>query len=170
MLRRQYLYGVAALLVLPVAAANADEQTWFPSEPPSSANPGECYARVRIEPQYEPFTESVVTGDSYESYDVRPPVLDQTVTEYMSREAGMRYVVREPIYETVVERVQVRPAYVEYVVEPAVHAMSSSARPASAKLKCRRNTPTFPAKFSFRKPVSSRSRFRPNTTPTARSF
>lgn len=121
MLRRQYLYGVAALLVLPVAAANADEQTWFPSEPPSSANPGECYARVRIEPQYEPFTESVVTGDSYESYDVRPPVLDQTVTEYMSREAGMRYVVREPIYETVVERVQVRPAYVEYVVEPAVH-------------------------------------------------
>ena len=121
MLRRQYLYGVAALLIMPAATATADEQSWFPSEPPSAANPGECYARVRIEPQYEPFTESVVTGDSYESYDVRPPVLDQTVTEYLSREAGMRYIVTEPVYDTVVEQIQVRPAYVEYVVEPAVH-------------------------------------------------
>lgn len=121
MLRRQYLLGAAALLVLPAAAASADEQTWFPSEPPGHAAPGECYARVLVEAQYEPFTETVVSGDSYESYDVRPPVLDQTVREYMSREAGMRYIVHDPIYETVVERIQVRPAYVEYVVEPAVH-------------------------------------------------
>lgn len=120
MLRHTLLCGSAAALIS-ASAAFAGDAEWFPPDPPNSAAAGECYARVRIAPEYDAYSEQVTTQDSYERYTVAPPRLRDERREYISREAGMRYIVTEPVYETVTETVQVRPAYVEYVVEPAVH-------------------------------------------------
>jgi len=120
MLRHTLLCGSAAALIS-ASAALAGDAEWFPPDPPNSAAAGECYARVRIAPEYDAYSEQVTTQDSYERYTVAPPRLREERREYISREAGMRYIVTEPVYETVTETVQVRPAYVEYVVEPAVH-------------------------------------------------
>jgi hypothetical protein len=122
MLRRILLGGSAVLIAGSAAGvAAADDMSWFPSEPPAQATPGECYARVRIEPVYEPYTETITSSDAYETYDVAPPRLEERVEEYVSRDAGVRYVVHQPVYETVTESILVRPAYTEYVVRPAVH-------------------------------------------------
>lgn len=122
MLRRILLGGSAVLIAGSAAgAAAADDMSWFPSEPPTHATPGECYARVRIEPVYEPYTETITSSDAYEAYDVAPPRLEERIEEYVSRDAGVRYIVHQPVYETVTESVLVRPAYTEYVVRPAVH-------------------------------------------------
>ncbi|WP_394693751.1 hypothetical protein [Hyphobacterium sp.] len=123
MLRRLLLLsGTAALIAGPTAGvAAADDMSWFPSEPPANATPGECYARVRVEPVYEPYTETITSSDAYETYDVAPPRIEERVEEYVRRDAGVRYVVHQPVYETVTENVLVRPAYTEYVVRPAVH-------------------------------------------------
>lgn len=118
---RHMLMGGSAVALVTTSAAFAGDTEWFPPDPPHTAIAGECYARVRIEPEYDVYTEQVTTQDSYERYDVTPPRLRPEVREYISREAGMRYIVHEPVYETVTETVQVRPSYVEYVVEPAVH-------------------------------------------------
>lgn len=118
---RHMLMGGSAVALVTASAAFAGDTEWFPPDPPHTAIAGECYARVRIEPEYDVYTEQVTTQDSYERYDVTPPRLRPEVREYISREAGMRYIVHEPVYETVTETVQVRPSYVEYVVEPAVH-------------------------------------------------
>ncbi|WP_339738060.1 hypothetical protein [uncultured Maricaulis sp.] len=120
-MQSKFLITGSALAILASSAAFAGDAEWFPPDPPSSANSGECYARVRIEPQYDAFAEQVVTQDSYERYDVRPPRLREETREYVSREAGVRYIVHEPVYNTITETVQVRPAYSEYVVQPAVH-------------------------------------------------
>lgn len=120
-MQSKFLITGSALAILASSAAFAGDAEWFPPDPPSSATTGECYARVRIEPQYDAFTEQVVTQDSYERYDVAPPRLREEVREYVSREAGVRYIVHEPVYDTITETVQVRPAYTEYVVRPAVH-------------------------------------------------
>ncbi|MHA6287341.1 hypothetical protein [Maricaulis sp. CAU 1757] len=115
------LLGGTAVALLMSSAAFAGDVEWFPPDPPNSAMSGECYARVRIEPEYDVYTESVTTQDAYERYDVLPPRLRGETRQYVSRDAGFRYVVTEPVYETITETVQVSPAYVEYVVQPAVH-------------------------------------------------
>lgn len=120
-MQAKFLVTGSAIAMLATSAAFAGDTEWFPPDPPSSATTGECYARVRIEPEYDAFAEQVTTQDSYERYDVRPPTLRDEVREYVSREAGVRYIVHEPVYDTVTETVQVAPAYSEYVVHPAVH-------------------------------------------------
>lgn len=99
----------------------AGDVEWLPPNPPSDAAAGECYVRVRIEPEYDAWSERIVTQDAYERYDALPPRLREERRDYVSREAGVRYVVHEPVYETITERVQIRPAYTEYVVQPARH-------------------------------------------------
>ncbi|MDF1768880.1 hypothetical protein [Maricaulis sp.] len=118
---KHQLLCASAVALLTAAAAHAGDQEWFPPDPPATAATGECYARVRIAPEYDIYSEQVTTQDSYERYDVAPPRLREEYREYISREAGMRYIVHEPVYESVTETVQIRPAYVEYEVVPAVH-------------------------------------------------
>ena len=120
MLRTKILTG-AALSVAMAAPALAGDVEWFPPDPPASAASGECYARVRIPAEYDSYSEQITVADGFESYEVSPPRLRPEVREYISREAGMRYIVHEPVYETITETVQIRPAYTEYVVRPAEH-------------------------------------------------
>ncbi len=120
-MRRSVLLSGVGMAMLIGTSAHAGDVEWFPPDPPAGAMSGECYARVRIEPEYDVYTEQVTTQDSYERYDVAPPRLREEVIEYVSREAGVRYIVHEPVYDTITETVEVRPGYTEYVVEPAVH-------------------------------------------------
>ncbi|WP_339742588.1 hypothetical protein [uncultured Maricaulis sp.] len=121
------------IAIMASSAAFAGDTDWLPPDPPNHAASGECYARIRIEPEYDAFSEQVVTQDAYEQYSAignstregqgfrASPTLREETREYVSREAGMRYIVHEPVYNTVTETVQVRPAYTEYTVQPAVH-------------------------------------------------
>tara|TARA_R110000868_G_scaffold120773_5_gene320656 strand:+ start:31564 stop:32538 length:975 start_codon:yes stop_codon:yes gene_type:complete len=120
-MKSKILLSGSVVALLASSAAFAGDTEWFPPDPPSSASTGECYARVRIAPEYDAFAEQVTTQDSYERYDVAPPRLREETREYVSREAGVRYIVHEPVYNTITETVQVVPAYTEYVVQPAVH-------------------------------------------------
>ena len=117
---KSVLIGATALSALTGAAA-AQQRAALPSAPPTYAEPGQCYQRVRIDAVYDTIAETIVTQDRYEEYDVRDARLEAVTRDYVSREAGMRYVVTEPVYETRTEQVLVRPAYTEYDVVPAVH-------------------------------------------------
>ena len=111
----------ATALSAATGAASAQQRAALPSGPPSYAEPGQCYQRVRVEAVYDTIAETIVTQDRYEEYDVRQARLEAVTRDYVSREAGMRYIVTEPVYETRSEQVLVRPAYTEYEVTPAVH-------------------------------------------------
>jgi hypothetical protein len=117
---RKLILGSAVVALL-APAAWAGDVDWLPPDPPSGAQAGECYARYHIEPEYDSWTEQVVTQDRYERHDALPPTLAPETHEYVAREPGVRYIVHEPVYETVTETVQVQPAYNEYVVQPARH-------------------------------------------------
>jgi hypothetical protein len=117
---RKLIAGCAmAGLVAPMAWAG--DVDWLPPDPPSNAQAGECYARFHIEPEYDSWAERFVTQDTYETHSALPPRLREESHDYVSREAGMRYIVHEPVYEMITETVQIRPAYNEYVVQPARH-------------------------------------------------
>lgn len=118
---KNQLLCASAIVLLGASTAFAGDTEWFPPDPPSTAATGECYARIRVAPEYDTYSEQVTTQDSYERYDVAPPRLRDEYREYVSRDAGMRYIVHEPVYESRTETVQVRPAYIEYEVIPATH-------------------------------------------------
>jgi hypothetical protein len=111
----------AALAIAMAPSGFADDKDWLPPDPPADAAAGECFARYRIAPEFDTYAETVTTQDAYEQYHVMPARLREEVRDYVSREAGMRYIVHEPVYDTITETVEIRPAYTEYVVQPAVH-------------------------------------------------
>ncbi len=117
---KSMLIGATALSAVTGAAA-AQQRAALPAGPPTYAEPGQCYQRVRLDAVYNTVTETIVTQDRCEEYAVRDARLEAVTRDYVSREAGMRYIVTEPIYETRTEQVLVRPAYTEYEVVPAVH-------------------------------------------------
>lgn len=129
---RSILLCSASLALAFSAPAAAQSRAAFPSDPPSSAEAGQCYTRVHHDAQYNTIRESVIIADGYETYEVYvngsrvdshtvDPVLETRSRQYLAREEGVRYRVTEPVYETVSEQVQVAPAYSRYTVEPARH-------------------------------------------------
>lgn len=119
-MKRLVLSAAIAPLLLTTEAFAGDRE-WLPPNPPAEAMQGECYARVRIAPEFDAYTETVTTRDAYEQYTALPASLRTEVREYIAREPGFRYIVHEPVYENVTETVLVREGYTEYVVQPAQH-------------------------------------------------
>lgn len=115
------LLAGAALTVatLPIGAANAGNAPFCDgcgSLPP--AQPGECYARVKVPAQYRTETQQVVVAEGYERVEVDQPHLISSSERIMIKEAGVRYEVRQPRWESRPEKVLIRPGYHKLEVTP----------------------------------------------------
>lgn len=99
-------------------AGASQPNVYEPSLLPSNPKTGECYARVRIAPQYASGFETVLVEDGYSTLEVTQPILSASQKQIETKEASVRYEVRQPRYKTVSERVLVRPAYDKLSVTP----------------------------------------------------
>lgn len=93
------------------APAYAGGPSGFPSALPPVANPGECYAQVRIPAQYSTGSQTVVKKDAYAKLKVTEPQLRARQETVMTKEPSVQYRVRQPSYRTISEKILTRPAY-----------------------------------------------------------
>ncbi len=92
----------------------------LPSDlPPTSARPGQCYARVLVPAVYRDAPMEVVTQEAVERIDVAEPTFRMRPETVMTREGFTRYVVTEPTFRTEQATIVTRPAYERLVVQPA---------------------------------------------------
>lgn len=88
---------------------------------PPSANPGECWTRVLVNPLFETVTERVVAKpESYELIEV-PAVLETVEETVLVKAASERQEIIPATYKEVEERVMVAPAYTRQIPVPAVY-------------------------------------------------
>jgi len=109
-MRRIIASSLTALLMGGAGLASAGGPS-FPSALPPVANPGECYAQVKIPAQYANGSETVETSAAYTALDVTEPQFQSRREGVMVKEPSTRYVVRQPTYRTVTEQVLTRPAH-----------------------------------------------------------
>lgn len=92
----------------------------LPSDlPPTSAKPGQCYARVLVPAVYRNAPMEVVTQEAVERIDVAEPTFRSRPETVLTREGYTRYVVTEPTFRTEQATIVTRPAYERLVVQPA---------------------------------------------------
>jgi peptidoglycan hydrolase-like protein with peptidoglycan-binding domain len=108
----------ATALAITIGSTAAHAQS-FAGGPPTSARPGECYARVVRPAEYDAVPETVVTREAYEENQAVQAQFAPSSMQVMTREAGIRYDVRQPRWEARTETVVVRPEYERLTVVPA---------------------------------------------------
>ena len=92
----------------------------LPSDlPPTTARPGQCYARVLVPATYRNAPMDVVTQEAVERIDVAEPTFRLRPETVLTREGFTRYVVTEPTFRTEQATIVTRPAYERLVVQPA---------------------------------------------------
>ncbi|UJF16907.1 peptidoglycan-binding protein [Vibrio sp. SS-MA-C1-2] len=74
---------------------------------PPMAKPGECYARVWVEPTYKTITDNYVAKEAYEKVTVQPARYEMVNERVVVSEAGTKKVAIPAKYETRTERVLV---------------------------------------------------------------
>ncbi|MEQ8662795.1 MAG: peptidoglycan-binding protein, partial [Gammaproteobacteria bacterium] len=112
-------------------ASEADTADAAPTAPllPPDAKPGECYARVWVEPTYRAITEQVVTAPAGERFETVPAVYETVEETVLVAEASSRLETIPAVYRTVTERKLVRDATREWRL-----ALAAGAAPASEAL------------------------------------
>jgi len=114
----------------------------FPSALPPVANPGECYAQVKIPAQYHNGTETVVKADGYTKLEVAQAEFQSRREGVMVKEASTRYIVRQPTYQTVTEQVLVRPAHDRLSVsQPQFSTVTENLQTSAPHLVWKRGNP-----------------------------
>lgn len=103
--------SLATVLLGGAGTAFANGPTGFPSALPPVANPGECYAQVKIPAQYSTGSETIKTADGFQNLEVTEPEFQRRTENVMTKEPSTRYVVRQPSYRSVSERILTRPAH-----------------------------------------------------------
>lgn len=98
--------------------AVAGGSTAFPSALPPVANPGECYAQVKIPAQYAAGSQQVVKAEGFNTLDVTEPQFQRRTETIMTKEPSTRFVVRQPRYSRVSERILTRPGHDRLSVTP----------------------------------------------------
>ena len=83
------------------------------------ARPGQCFARIVTPARYEKVPEVVTVQEGYETLHALEPEFQDASVEFMSKEAGVKYVVRQPKYETRTEKVMVKPGFERLQIVPA---------------------------------------------------
>ncbi|MEP3654498.1 MAG: hypothetical protein ABJO36_06335 [Litorimonas sp.] len=83
----------------------------FPSALPPVANPGECYAQVKIPAQYSTGTQTIMTAEGFTKLDVTEPEFRRRTETVMTKEPSTRFVVRQPSYRSVSEQILTRPGH-----------------------------------------------------------
>ena len=110
-MRRVITTSLTALLLGGAGTAFAGGTPAFPSALPPVANPGECYAQVKIPAQYSTGSETVMTAEGFTKLDVREAQFQTRTENVLTKEASTRFIVRQPSYTSVRERILTRPAH-----------------------------------------------------------
>jgi len=141
-MRRIIASSLTALLVGGAGAALAGGPTNFPSALPPVANPGECYAQVKVPAQYHNSSETVTKADAYTKLKATEAEFQSRSEGYMSKEASTRYIVRQPSYRTVRERVLTRPEHERLSVSaPQFSTVTESLQTSAPHLVWKRGNP-----------------------------
>ncbi len=109
----------ALLLIVGAAGLHAQTPVDVEADLPPDAKPGECYARVWLEPQYRNLTERVLVAPESQDLRIIPARYGTDTERVMTREASTKLEVVPATYEWVEERVLVKPASKELVEVPA---------------------------------------------------
>ena len=83
---------------------------------PPDAEPGECYGKVVIPPEYKFIKEQVLVDAGGERVIVIPAKYRWVTKKVLVREAGEKIVPTPPVYETVTEKVLVKPETEKIIV------------------------------------------------------
>lgn len=139
---RRLISSSLTLLMAGGAGSAFAEPSNFPSALPPVANPGECYAQVKVPAQYENSTETVVKADGYTKLEVTQPEFQSRREGVMVKEPSTRYVVRQPSYRTVTEQILTRPAHERLSVsQPQFSTVTESLQTSAPHLVWKRGNP-----------------------------
>jgi uncharacterized membrane protein YgcG len=134
--------SLSILLLGGASSAFANGPGHFPSALPPVANPGECYAQVKVPAQYQTGTQSVVKADGYTKLEVTEPEFQIRREGVMVREPSTRYVVRQPSYRTVSEQILTRPAHERLSVsQPQFSTVTETLQTSAPHLVWKRGNP-----------------------------
>ena len=141
-MRRVITTSLTAILLGGAGTAFAGGPTSFPSALPPVANPGECYAQVKIPAQYSTGSETVVTAEGFTKLDVTQPQFQRRTENIMTKEASTRFVVRQPSYRSVSERILTRPGHdVLSVSAPQFSTVTETLQTSAPHLVWKRGNP-----------------------------
>ena len=141
-MRRVIASSLAIFLLGGAHNALANGPNAFPSALPPVANPGECYAQVKIPAQYQNSAETVVTAEGYTTLQVTQPEFQSRREGVMVKEPSVRYEVRQPQYRTVTEQILTRPAHERLSVsQPQFSTVTENFQTSAPHLVWKRGNP-----------------------------
>jgi len=141
-MRRIIASSLTALLMGGAGTAFANGPSSFPSALPPVANPGECYAQVKIPAQYATGSQTVVTSEAYTRLEVTDAQFQSRREGVLTKEPSVRYVVRQPTYRTVTEQVLTRPAHERLSVsQPQFSTVTENLQTGAPHLVWKRGNP-----------------------------
>lgn len=109
---------------------------------PPHSEPGKCYMRVKIGPQYGADLHTVVKRPAHTTSKVIPAQLASRTEHVMVKEPSVRFEVRQPTFRTVSERVMTRPSYEELsVIPPAFKTVHETIQTSNARLVWKKGNP-----------------------------
>jgi len=134
--------SLATLLLGGGSTAFAGGPSSFPSALPPVANPGECYAQVKIPAQYSTGSETVKTADGFQNLEVTEAQFQRRTENVMTKEPSTRYEVRQPSYRSVSERILTRPAHERLSVSaPQFSTVTENIQTSASHLVWKRGNP-----------------------------
>lgn len=86
-----------------------------------NAQPGKCYAKCYIPPQYEPVSDQVTLKSAYLRNTAIPAEFETQTRPQLVKDESKRLIEVPAVYETVTERIEVKAASKRYVNVPAVY-------------------------------------------------
>ena len=117
-MRRIIASSLTTILLGGAGSALANGTSSFPSALPPVANPGECYAQVKIPAQYNTGSQNVLKADGFSDLQVTEAQFQSHQENVMTKEPSVRYDVRQPTYRSVSERILTRPGFDRLTVAP----------------------------------------------------
>ena len=88
---------------------------------PPNANPGQCFTRLWIPPQYKTVSEKKLVSEAGERLEVIPAKYGKGTKKILVQEASTKLVTVPATYKTVTERVMVQPARTKIEQIPPVY-------------------------------------------------
>lgn len=141
-MRRVITTSLTAILMGGAGSAFSVDTSKFPSALPPVANPGECYAQVKVPAQYSTGSQSVITAEGFTGVEVREAQFQTRTETVLTKEASTRYVVRQPSYSSVRERILTRPAHdVLSVSAPQFSTVTETLQTSAPHLVWKRGNP-----------------------------
>ncbi len=84
---------------------------------PPNAKPGECYARVWVEPTYQNYTETLLVKDASEQVYITPASYKKVTEQVLVQPASYKMVAVPAQYETVTEQKLVKEASTQWLID-----------------------------------------------------